>query len=112
MSRMTPAIWEGQIFKSSPVPMNITHSPDSRGDPTVENWVFASDLGDDEDGCGWLELRIHEVIDTRKSGTLITYYRTWFNPENEPMARPYRRVASVASVRALIAKRHMKLVNP
>lgn len=97
----------GTTFRSAPVGMMIVHSPDERRDPTVETWVFANEMEDDEDGCGWLEVSVTEVIDTKTAGKLAVYYRRWFNPEGEPMARPYRRVASISSLKALIGRRKM-----
>lgn len=82
---------------------------DTDGAPLREVWGFANeDSG--TDGYGWLELRIHEIVETERSGTLAVYYRQWFAPDGEPAfgMKPKRRVGSLASVKALIRRRKMQ----
>jgi hypothetical protein len=81
---------------------------DPDGAPLREVWCFANeDTG--SHGDGWLELRIHEIVETARSGTLAVYYRQWLAPDGEPAfgKQPKRRVGSLASVKALIARRKM-----
>jgi hypothetical protein len=85
------------------------HGRDADGAPLHEVWGFADEDSGSE-GDGWLELRVHEIVQTERSGTLAVYYRQWFAPDGEPAfsKQPKRRVGSLASVKALINRRKME----
>lgn len=92
--------------------MFVDHVADERGDPTVELWRFAGE-DDGEEGFGWLEVRLHEVVETERSGLLAVYYRQWFDPHGQPAwgNRPKRTIGSVGSLKSLIRRRKMKLLT-
>lgn len=98
-----------RIYRSQGYAMaTFDEGRDADGAPLREVWGFANeDTG--SEGDGWLELRIHEIVQTEKSGTLAVYYRQWFAPDGEPAfsAKAKRRVGSLASVKALINRRKM-----
>jgi hypothetical protein len=100
----------GQVWRSEGYAMFIDHERDARGDPTVETWRFAGE-DDGEDGFGWLEVHLHEVVDTARSGVLAVYYRQWFAPDGQPAwgNRPKRTIGAVGSLKALIRRRKMRL---
>ena len=112
--RTTTELCAGDVYHSEPYSMFIEYAPDERGDPTVELWRFTSCEDDGEDGAGYLELRVHEILETKYSGTLAVYYRQWFAPDGEPAwgNRPRRVIGSVASLRNLIRRRKMTLHQP
>jgi hypothetical protein len=84
---------------------------DADGAPISEVWAFANE-DDYSLGDGWLELRIHEVVDTERSGTLVVYYKQWFAPDGQPAwgGKPRRKVGSLGSVKAIIARRKMTAI--
>lgn len=100
----------GMCLRSQGYSMWLDHTPDANGDPTIETWVFTAE-GEAEEGHGWLEVAVHEVIATERSGTLVVYYRQWFAPDGEPIARRVRRVGSVGSLKAMIRRRKMTPIN-
>ena len=81
---------------------------DADGASSCEVWGFADEESGSE-GDGWLDLRIHEIVETERSGTIAVYYRQWFAPDGNPAfgKTPKRRVGSLASVKALIRRRKM-----
>lgn len=85
---------------------------DEHGAPLREVWAFASE-DDYIEGHGWLEVRVHEVVETERSGALAVYYRQWFAPDGEPAwgKRPKRQVGSLASLKALISRRKMQPIG-
>ncbi len=98
----------GLTYRSEGYGMYVEYMPDSRGDPTVEVWAFETeDSGCD--GSGWLEITVHEIVVTEKSGTLAVYYRQWFAPTGEPAwgSRPKRAIGSIGSLKALLRRRNM-----
>jgi hypothetical protein len=98
---------EGDLWVQDGIGMNIAYHNDDRGDPTIEYWAFA-DPNDDDCECGRLEIRVHEILPSAKSGTLAVYYRQWFTPDGEPNGKPRRKVTALASLTALIRSRRMK----
>ena len=82
---------------------------DSDGAPISEMWTFASE-DDYVEGYGWLEVRVHEIVETEHSGTLAVYYRQWFAPDGEPAWRksPQRKVGALGSLKSLIRRRKME----
>lgn len=98
----------GQVWRSQGYAMVIDHQSDFRGDPTLDMWRFANE-DDGTDGFGWLEVRVHEITETERSGTLAVYYRQWFAPDGEPAwgKRPQRKIGSVGSLKSLIRRRKM-----
>lgn len=103
----------GAVYRSEPYSMFIEYAPDARGDPTVELWRFTSCEDDGEDGYGRLEIRVHEIVETERSGTLAVYYRQWFAPDGGPAwgNRPKRVIGSLGSLRALLRRRKMVLAQ-
>lgn len=102
-------IEDGQSYRSQGYAMaTFDQGRDADGAPLHEVWGFA-DEDSGSDGDGWLDLRIHEIVETQHSGTLVVYYRQWFAPDGEPAfgMKPRRRVGSLASVKALIRRRKM-----
>lgn len=93
--------------------MWLDHVQDCQGDPTVELWRFQADETDGCDGYGWLELSIHEVVETERSGTLAVYYRQWFAPDGRPAwgSRKKRVIGAIGSLKALIRRRKMQLID-
>jgi len=91
----------------------VNQGRDADGAPLREVWAFADEDSGSE-GDGWLDLTIHEIVRTEKSGTLVVYYRHWFAPDGEPAfaKRAKRRVGSLASVKALISRRKMEPFDP
>ncbi|ARR53511.1 hypothetical protein HY78_08785 [Rhizorhabdus wittichii DC-6] len=88
--------------------MYTQYSNDSRGDPTVEAWLFTQCEEDGCEGYGWLEIDVHEIVETERSGTLAVYYRQWFNPEGERLWSRKRVIGNLASLRAVIQRRKMR----
>jgi len=86
---------------------------DSDGAPTGEMWTFAGE-DDGVEGYGWLEVRVHEIVETERSGALAVYYRQWFAPDGTPAwgNRPHRKVGSLSSLKALIRRRKMTPTPP
>ena len=101
----------GETYKSEGYSMFVDYVSDYRGDPTVEQWRFSGE-DDGSDGFGWLQLRVHEVVKTRHSGTLAVYYRQWFAPDGTPAwgNREKRVIGAIGSLKALIRRRNMTLV--
>jgi len=99
---------EGDLWVQKGIGMVIAYHNDDRGDPTMEYWAFAAQ-DDDDCECGRLEIRVHEILPSAKSGTLAVYYRQWFTPDGEPNGKPRRKVTALASLTALIRSRHMEL---
>lgn len=108
----TSTLTAGQVYKSEGYSMFVDYVSDYRGDPTVEQWRFSGE-DDGSDGFGWLQLRIQEIVPTIRSGTLAVYYRQWFAPDGEPAwgNREKRVIGSIGSLRALIGRRKMTLVE-
>lgn len=114
MIPMTPTKDIGRIdqkdglYRSQGYAMCIDHTCDYAGDPTVEIWRFANE-DDGSDGDGWLEVRVDEIVQTERSGTLAVYYRRWMAPDGEPAwgRKPRRVVGSLGSLKALIRRRKM-----
>lgn len=81
---------------------------DSSGAPISEMWAFASE-DDYVEGHGWLEVRVHEIVETERSGALAVYYRQWFAPDGEPAwgKKPQRKVGALGSLKSLIRRRRM-----
>lgn len=81
---------------------------DGDGAPTGEMWTFASE-DDYAEGYGWLEVRVHEIVETERSGALAVYYRQWFAPDGEPAwgKKPQRKVGALGSLKSLIRRRKM-----
>lgn len=98
----------GQVWRSEGYAMFVDYEADSRGDPTVELWRFAGE-DDCQEGYGWLEVRLHEIVDTDRSGTLAVYYRQWFAPDGAPAwgKRPQRKIGAIGSLKSLIRRRKM-----
>lgn len=98
----------GTVYRSEGYAMFTEYGPDHRGDPTIERWSFAGE-DDCTEGYGCLEIRVHEIVPTEKSGTLVVYYRQWLDPEGEPAwgNRPQRKVASIGSLKSLMRRRKM-----
>lgn len=99
----------GDRFRSQQYAMcMIETGRDSDGAPANEVWAFASE-DDHVEGHGWLELRIHEIVETRISGVVAVYYRQWFAPDGQPAwgKKPKRVVGSLGSLKALIRRRKM-----
>jgi hypothetical protein len=103
-----------RVYRSEPYPMiTVDEGRDGDGAPLREVWAFANEDTGSGEGDGFLELRIREVIQTERSGTIVVYYRQWFAPDGNPAfgMRPKRRVGSLASVKALIKRRKMTLCD-
>ncbi len=100
----------GQVWRSEEYAMCCEYSRDERGDPTVEFWRFANE-DDGVEGYGWLEVRVHDIVGTDRSGTLAVYYRQWFAPDGEPAwgKRPQRKIGAIGSLKSLIRRRKMTL---
>lgn len=81
---------------------------DSDGAPISDMWTFANE-DDYVEGFGWLEVRIHEIVQTERSGALAVYYRQWFAPDGAPAwgKRPQRKVGALGSLKSLIHRRKM-----
>ena len=81
---------------------------DSDGAPISDMWMFANE-DDYVEGHGWLEVRVHEIVETERSGALAVYYRQWFAPDGQPAwgKKPKRQVGSLGSLKALIRRRGM-----
>jgi hypothetical protein len=81
---------------------------DSDGAPTSDMWTFANE-DDCVEGYGWLEVHVHEIVQTERSGALAVYYRQWFAPDGEPAwgKRPQRKVGALGSLKSLIRRRKM-----
>jgi len=81
---------------------------DSDGAPISDMWTFANE-DDYVEGHGWLEVRVHEIVETERSGALAVYYRQWFAPDGQPAwgKKPKRQVGSLGSLKALIRRREM-----
>jgi hypothetical protein len=103
------ALAEGAVYRSEGYGMFIDHVSDAAGDPTVELWRFCGE-DEEEQGCGHLEIRVHEIVSTERSGKLAVYYRQWISPDGEPAwgNRPQRKIASIGSLKALIGRRKMR----
>ncbi|UIJ43743.1 hypothetical protein LZK98_11640 [Sphingomonas cannabina] len=86
----------------------IDSGRDRDGAPISEVWTFASE-DDYVEGYGWLEVRVHEIVETERSGALAVYYRQWFAPDGEPAwgKRPQRKVGALGSLKSLIRRRKM-----
>lgn len=112
MNNSTPSA--GVTYRCPGVQMFVAYDRDASGDPTVEVWRWASSEDDPHDGYGCLEITVHEIVETTRSGTLAVYYRQWFNPEGEPIASRSRKVASLGSLKSLIRRRKMTAIarNP
>jgi len=108
--RLAPSGFDpSRVYRSQGYAMaTFDQGRDADGAPLHEVWGFADEDSGSE-GDGYLELRIHEIVETQKSGTLAVYYRQWFAPDGEPAfgMQPKRRVGSLASVKALINRRKM-----
>jgi len=98
----------GDVYYSVGYSMFVDHVSDEHGDPVVELWRFAGE-DDYPDGNGWLQIRVHEIVETKQSGRLAVYYRQWFAPDGEPAwgNRQKRVIGSIGSLRALIRRRGM-----
>lgn len=81
---------------------------DADGAPISDMWTFADETSGVE-GYGWLDVRVHEIVETEQSGTLAVYYRQWFAPDGEPAwgKRPQRKVGALGSLKSLIRRRKM-----
>lgn len=81
---------------------------DADGAPISDMWTFANE-DDYVEGHGWLEVRVHEIVETERSGALAVYYRQWFAPDGQPAwgKKPKRQVGSLGSLKALIRRREM-----
>ena len=99
----------GAVYRGSETQMFIEYELDDNRDPTVERWVFAHCEDDPNDGYGWLEIRVQEIVPTRTSGVLAVYYRQWFTPEGTTLARPRRVVSGLPALKALIRRRNLTL---
>jgi len=107
------SVMEERVYRSQGYAMaTFDQGRDADGAPIHEVWGFADEDSGSE-GDGYLELRIHEIVETQKSGTLAVYYRQWFAPDGEPAfgMKPKRRVGSLASVKALINRRKMQPID-
>lgn len=98
----------GQVYRSQGYAMFTDYVADSQGDPTAELWRFAGEE-DPTEGFGYLEIRVHEIVETAASGTLAVYHRQWFAPDGEPAwgNRRKRVIGAVGSLKALIRRRKM-----
>ena len=85
---------------------------DADGAPISDMWTFATE-DDRAEGHGWLEVRVHEIVETAHSGTLAVYYRQWFAPDGEPAwgKKPQRKVGALGSLKSLIRRRKMTPVK-
>lgn len=101
---------KGETYRSEGIQMFSWCAPDQRGDPTVEVWAFRGE-DDPDHGEGHLEIYVHEIVPTQNSGTLAVYYRQWFNPEGERLWSRKRAVGNLASLKALIRRRKMHLLE-
>jgi hypothetical protein len=65
----------GQVWRSEGYSMCTDGdvSRDEDGAPRYEAWRFANDEEDYIEGCGWLEVRLHEIVETDRSGSLVVY---------------------------------------
>lgn len=97
----------GAIYTGGDTQMYIDYLLDAHGDPTVEKWFFANCEDDPNDGHGWLEVKVREILETRTCGTIAVYYKQWFAPDGEPLARARRQVGSLSSLKALIRRRKL-----
>ena len=88
---------------------SIDTGRDSDGAPISEMWIFENEDHPAE-GNGWLEVRVHEIVETQQSGTLAVYYRQWFAPDGEPAwaKKPQRKVGALSSLKSLIRRRKMR----
>ena len=111
-SEPSKVINAGDVFRGSETQMFTDYLPDQRGDPTIEKWVFANCEDDPNEGYGWLVVTVREIVPTETCGQLAVYYRQWFAPDGEPLSRGRRTVGGLASLKALISRRGLKLVEP
>jgi len=98
----------GKTYSSIGFAMKLYCEPDDHGDPVIEKWSLAF-KEEDDDGDGWLEIYVHEIVETERSGTLAVYYRQWFNPEGEKLWSRKRKVGNLASLQRIISSRQMKV---
>jgi len=98
----------GKVYRSEGYQMYIDYVSDMQGDPVVELWRFRME-DDPYDGDGYLELAVHEIVETEKSGTLAVYYRQWIAPDGKPAwgNRKKRVIGSLSSLKQLIRRRKM-----
>ncbi len=100
----------GKTYVSEGVQMYCDYAPDERGDPTIEQWFFANCEDDPNDGYGYLEIFVKEIVQTQVCGMLAVYYRQWFNPEGEKLWGRKRVVGNLASLKAIISRRKMMAI--
>lgn len=98
----------GDEYYSEAYSMCLDHASDIEGNPTIECWRFSQE-DDSEDAHGHLHIRVHEIIETANSGTLVVYYRRWILEDGEPVwgKRPMRKIGSLNSLKQIIRRRSM-----
>ena len=95
---MIPAMIPGQWYRSKGIPMRYVETD------TYEEWQFLSisDICAEEDhtldGYGWLAVKVHEIIESQRSGSIAVVYRQWFAPDGEPISKPKLRITSLAGL--------------
>ncbi|QUT04006.1 hypothetical protein KFK14_12705 [Sphingobium phenoxybenzoativorans] len=102
----------GGVYRSEGYGMFTDYAPDFRGDLTIELWRFSGE-DDPQEGFGYLEISVHEIVETSSSGTIAIYYRQWFAPDGAPAwgNRRKRVIGSIGSLNALIRRRQMTEVT-